>query len=329
MTNTQIPEYTLVVGHGRSGTNMVLDMLDCHTNTFCRNEPNELVGTAFRDLGDGMFLESQPADFETQWARAVAQTSVSCGHRDRPMVNKTYLRQFPGTGVAQYMMNRPKFRWFFMPRQGGKPVEQWNAPRFYMDRTQLSQALPVFKVLLCPAWAIKAHKICPGQRIVHVIRQPQDFIQSWWSRYVRRMDLPPEQVFMDNLPSVTRIQAHFGRANEGTQDYSMKNLLISELWRWRYVNEVMVQHLGGSDRYLQVGYESAMADQPAWAEKVFAFAGLEMTETSRQAVAGMRNILFKERQPDGLDPALVEEAVHHILSDSILRDQLPQGGAQT
>ena len=78
-----LPPHVLVVGHGRSGTNMVLDLLDCHRMSFCRNEPNELHGTAFTGLGDAMFGDPVPEDFAARWQRAVIRTARSNGARDR------------------------------------------------------------------------------------------------------------------------------------------------------------------------------------------------------------------------------------------------------
>ena len=42
--------YALIAGHGRSGTNWLLHLLDRSATTHCRNEPNEIAGNAFAAL---------------------------------------------------------------------------------------------------------------------------------------------------------------------------------------------------------------------------------------------------------------------------------------
>lgn len=308
--------HVLVVGHGRSGTNMVLDLFDCHRMTFCRNEPNELHGSAFTGLGDPMFGDPAPADFTARWHDAVARTIRANGARDRFGTDKAYFRSVLRARLGQAVMSRGRIRAQLLPRQDGATVEEWPCPAFYYDGAALARALPVLKILLAPAWTLRAHDLFDTQRVVHVIRPPESFVQSWWSRYVTGIGGGPEQVFADNQPSLRRILVHFGRAAEMPQGYSLRALVVSELWRWRYMNEVLAERLSASERYLPVPYEAVMADRLAWAEKIYAFAGLEMTEETRAQVTGMRNTLFGQRKPDGLEPDLVAAAMDEITADS-------------
>ena len=311
-----LPPHVLVVGHGRSGTNMVLDLFDCHRMTFCRNEPNELHGAAFTGLGDAMFGDPEPSDFAARWQQAVAQSIRSNGARDRFGTDKDYFRSDLHARLGQAVMSRARLRARLLPRQDGRTVEEWPCPGLYYDHEALARALPVLKILLAPAWTRRAHDLGGTQRVVHVIRRPEGFVQSWWSRYVTGIGGGPEQVFADNLPSLRRILQHFGRAGEMPQGYSLRALLVSELWRWRYMNEMLADGLSGSERYLPVPYEAVMAERTAWAEKIYAFAGLEMTAAARAQVTGMRNTLFGQRKPDGLEPGLVAAAVDEITADS-------------
>ena len=82
------------------------------------------------------------------------------------------------------------------------------------------------------------------------------------------------------------------------------------------LQQVLAEALSGSERYLPVPYEAVMADRTAWAEKLYAFAGLEMTEETRAQVEAMRNTLFGERKSDGLEPDLVAAAVEEVTADS-------------
>ena len=92
MPEHALSKYILIAGHGRSGTNLALDLLDCHRSTFCRNEPNEVIGSSFTQLGDSMFPHDTPDDFDDQWHRAVTTAKRSSGARDRFGIQKDYFR---------------------------------------------------------------------------------------------------------------------------------------------------------------------------------------------------------------------------------------------
>lgn len=325
MAGPDLQKHVFIVGHGRSGTNMVLDLFDCHRNTFCRNEPNELRGTAFAGLGDPMFATPDPALFEIAWRKAVAQTIRSSGARDRFATDKDFFRSELRARLGQWVMARGRLRALMVPQENGETVEEWLSPALYYDSAALARALPVLKMLLAPAWISHAHALVDTQHVVHVIRRPEGFVQSWWSRYVTGVGGGAEKVFADNQPSLRRILAHFDRPAEMPEHYSLEALVTSELWRWRYMNEVMLAQLARAPRYLKLAYEDVMADKPLWGDKIYAFAGLEMTPDCRQQIDNMQNTLFGRRKPDGLDPALVAGAVETVLHDSPWRAQLAEG----
>ena len=102
--------YVIVVGHGRSGTNMVLDLFDCHRGTLCRNEPNELHGSAFTGLGDAMFGDPIPSDFADRWHAAVMQSMGSNGARDRFGTDKNWLRGPLRARAGQAVMSKARLR---------------------------------------------------------------------------------------------------------------------------------------------------------------------------------------------------------------------------
>lgn len=319
MTKLELPRHLIIAGHGRSGTNMVLDLFDCHRETFCRNEANKLVGTAFTGLGDGMFMSPHSDDFAVHWRDAIATTARTSGSRDRFVLEKSYFRSPLRARIGQGFMSRAKLRACILPRLNGKIVEQWPCPSFYYARELLSEAFPVIKIHLVPAWYIKAHEAFPSQRLIQVIRRPEKFIQSWWSRYVIGIGGGPEKVFADNQPSLRKILEYFGRQDEIPRHYSLEGLLASELWRWRYMNEMIFDNLSHSDRYMLVPYECVMNDRLRWAEEMFEFAGLDMAAECRRKITDMQNTLFKKRK-DGLESSLVDPVVEQVLADSPLLD---------
>ena len=294
---------------------MVLDLLDLHPETWCRNEPNELHGSAFDGLGDPMF-GGGPADFAARWRVAVSLAAQSQGARDRFTTTKSCFRGPNRARIGQGAVARGKLRSLWLPRRDRATVEEWIAPRFHIDRAALRQMQPVLKILLAPAWTLAGRKAIPDTRVFHVLRAPDGFAQSWWGRYVNAIGGGPEQVFADNQPSLIRILRHFGRADEMPEDYSLRALVVSELWRWRYMNEIVLEGLAGSDGYLLIPYEGVMADRPGWARRIFDAADLDMTEDIATAVADMRNTLFSRRKGAGLDAAMVSDAIDEVLDGS-------------
>ena len=92
--------YVLIAGHGRSGTNWLLEILDQSRQTHCRNEPNECPGSAFFEVPTGRIHRPElDAELEAVWDQAVARTSTSFGMRDQSIpVDKDHFSR-----VAQRM----------------------------------------------------------------------------------------------------------------------------------------------------------------------------------------------------------------------------------
>ncbi len=311
--NTYQRKYVIVTGMGRSGTNMVLDILDQHPNTFCRNEPNALKSGPITALEEGFFLQETKANFSQRWYDAIMETSQCNGGRDRFLASKKYFRSAAHAVIGQAIMSRSKLRRMVLPAERN---DQWPCPAAYFDPPAQKAALPVLKILMCPGWITAAHPQVPAQHVLHIVRNPLGFVQSWWKRYVMRNPGGPEQVYADNRPSVRSIRQFYGKTEPLPDKFTLRNLVASELWRWRYVNERMQSTLAGSPRYMRLDYEMAVADRLETARKLYGFAGLDMPDKTLSRIAGMRNTLFAKHSPDGLDQDLIEDAIHEVMDDS-------------
>ena len=69
--------YALIAGHGRSGTNWLLHLLDRAAATHCRNEPNEIAGNEFAALPSPFVPVVDPTAFAEPWSRAVAEALMA------------------------------------------------------------------------------------------------------------------------------------------------------------------------------------------------------------------------------------------------------------
>jgi hypothetical protein len=150
--------YVLLSGSGRSGSNNLLDILDCHPDTLCRSEAPDIPGTVMSRLPKGGFRpgdEPEPftADFPERWRAAVVDSGCRNAKRDHfigdhkryfrhPLIARLLQPVF-GSGTARRWMARvaPVY---------GQP--EWPIPALYVSPARLAEAVPVFKVGCAAGW---------------------------------------------------------------------------------------------------------------------------------------------------------------------------------
>ncbi len=317
MSSTTIDRYLVIAGHGRSGSNRLLDAFDCHPAVFCRNEPNKPSGSPFLKLPDG-FFPSQRADFADLWKPTIDQAARQISVRDRLRgVGKDFVRSPIRRAYARHVFLRARPRKaaaLFAPslRSQTSPAEP-----HYAEPGLVSLAYPVFKILLTPGWLIDAFDGDPRMRVILNLRAPAGFLRSWRHRYAEAAGV--EEVFRANLNSLPRILQHFGAEGLAPHGFSEAALYESELWRWRYVNEIMLQRLKDSARFTAVTYEAFDSDPVGQSERLYAFAGVEMTAGVRDKIRLLENRLFKPRTNTRFrDEPLVAAAIDKVLEGSPL-----------
>jgi len=297
--------YILIAGHGRSGSNRVLDVLDCHPVTFCRNEPNEITGNSLLfSLPDGFFPDTLPTGFPALWDAARAEAMTRLSERDRfDRAPKLWTQKGPQHDLIGAILKRRRARQLAGIVRPDLAHADYSMPPGFADPVKLHRdALQVMKILLMPAWTIAAHDHDRGTRIIHNIRQPEAFLRSWYTRYVSTRD--PESVYADNLPYLTRILPVFDQKPRRNISYSAEKLFESELWRWRYVNESLFNALSGSKRYLISPYEAFDHDPDDAALAIFSFAGLVADDQTLARVRRLKNIFSTHGKSGKTSPSL-------------------------
>ena len=77
-------DYALVSGHGRSGTNWLLELLDLSPQTFCRNEPSGILNSPLKQFDYDRFVKrANQCALAESWDDAVRWTASHVGERDR------------------------------------------------------------------------------------------------------------------------------------------------------------------------------------------------------------------------------------------------------
>lgn len=311
--------YVVIIGRGRSGTNLALDVLDTHPRTLCRNEANRIPGAA---------LNALPLDFEdtraaewslSAWHAALGESALCHGARDRSRRDyKSYYRGPAGRFLCEYALPRQKLRRALRNIGLLRAINEWRVDwAFARDPAHLP-ALPVFKILTQPHWILRTHARDPGQHVIHMVRDPAGFIASWLNRYVAPRG--GEKVFADNLATLDLILDALGGDFASGRAFSEAALIESELWRWRYMNDTVFSTLSGSERYRLWPYDTVLAQPAAKGTEAMTWLGLDIDGGTRTRMSQMENTLFAKPHARKIDAAETRALAHHVLEGSPMAD---------
>lgn len=278
-------EYALIVGEGRSGTNWLLDLFDASPQTHCRNEPNIIPDTSPMAKLPLPFVPTPAVDavLERDWDDAVRWTITHMGWRDPKIVNpKNHLYELGRKlGISRTINQRPRtiLGKFIPSLRGG----EWMLPWWVGSRQRLARAKHVIKLVQIPAWAtwVLGHR--PGCRMIHIVRHPGGFLNSWRTRFLPR--LPLEVTLKSNHNRLKDIRAQFPEWGEKFGDIEAMSVVESELWYWRYASETI--YAAGKDRpanYRLVLYEQVAADPAGVARQIYEFAGVDWDDSIEQRI---------------------------------------------
>ncbi|MBI1366421.1 MAG: hypothetical protein GC153_10775 [Alphaproteobacteria bacterium] len=312
--------YIVIIGHGRSGSNRLLDAFDKHPATLCRNEPNETLHNPFSGLRPGFSPLGSDRDFIDAWRRAIATASREVSNRDRIGVTaKNFAPSRIRRLVAQHCLSRASLRRLLGLAAPPLLREQWPASLLYADPRLLNEAIPVFKILLNQGWILDAYHDEHTMKVVHNIRAPKAFLVSWYRRYAAVAG--QERVYRENLATLESILPHFGETSKRMGAFSRELLFESELWRWRYVNEIPYVALQGAPRYTVALYESFEKNPADETRRLFDFAGLSFTSEIGHGILNMKNRLFHP-QPSPRDDQynFLDSIIDRVLKGSPLYD---------
>lgn len=312
------PDYILIAGHGRSGTNWLLELLDQSPRTHARNEPDELAGSPYQRLPSPWVMDQPPTDFALRWAQAVEWTRHRVGQRDqRPKVDKAHFHWFSRRLGLVRINDSPRARRVLSLLLPSLAEPEWLLPRWLGSRQRLAQALPVFKHTQIPAWAAWAVEHVPEALILHIVRHPGGFLNSWRNRYVSEHN--HAQVLQANqrrLRLVAQIEPSWGRR---FGDVSAMGLDESELWFWRYAAETTHAAGQGRPRYHLVLFERLARCAVPIAEAIYREAGLEWNEqlAARVAARAADAVSISHKWQEKLTDTQVR-VIRRVLDDSPL-----------
>ncbi len=309
-TDEKAPRRHIVVySSGRSGSNRLLDIFDQHELTNCRNEIDvcDPVFDAFCTEADLRLSEPLAA----RWSALVQRSTFRKGDRDRfQLSHKRYLRDFPARLWGAAMRRRLRRHVLRIAS------DDWAIPGVILHPRAQADIVPVFKVSRPQRFLAATHAAMPAQTVVHNIREPEKYLNSWYNRLVvpeYNGDL--EAVYRLNRATAQEELRRNGMDVKLDEAFSLRALLVAELWNWRLCNEPIHEALRGSPRYRLVHYNEISTAPEETARRLFMHAGLEFTAMHAARIAALRNTLFASPHAARLDPVAVQEAADEVLSD--------------
>ena len=316
-------DYLIITGSGRSGTNMLLELLDCHDNTFCRNEPHALETNPVFPLSEELAEDLVPDVTIEAWTDAMRFCGSHNGERDRfDQVGKRYFRPGPLPALGLNLFKRRRVRSALSVFNPAYRTLEWPCPPLYISRKRLAQSYPVFKILRSPIPITATHAQDPRQRVAHMIRDPKGNLRSWYNRYIVTSVGDPVKVFNDNMTQVPSILRHYGEDPDQYGVFSEDALFETQLWLWRYIQETLIDRIGNSDRYMAFLYADAVKKPVQTAEKLYGFLELDFDEATAEKVRSTRNTLFAKGHSHDVPEIRMERAIERVLTGSKAMDVL-------
>ncbi|MEO1153307.1 MAG: sulfotransferase domain-containing protein [Pseudomonadota bacterium] len=310
-------DYLIITGSGRSGTNMLLDLMDCHDNTFCRNEPHALDTNPVFPMSEELAEDLVPDITMADWHHAMRFCATHSGERDRfDQEGKRYFRAGPLPALGLNIFKRRRARSALSFINPAYSTLEWPCPSLYINPRRLAESYPVFKILRSPVPITATHDQDPHQRVAHMIRDPKGNLRSWYNRYIIRTAGSPQKVFADNMTQVPSILRHYGEDPDRYGAFSEDALFETQLWLWRYIQETLIDRIGHSERYMPFLYADSVKKPVQTAEKLYGFLGLEFTEAHAEKVRSARNTLFAKGHSHDVPEARMDAAINTVLAGS-------------
>ena len=306
------PEYALISGQGRSGTNWLLELFDQSSETFCRNEPYGAPESPLKALEDDRFLiRPSTSTLDAHWDDAVAWTSVHMGLRDpKVRVSKNFMYDGSRKLGLYRVLKGPRIRRWLGTILPSFRAAEWSVPPWIANPERLAEATAILKLVGAPGWIVFVLRHRPQTPIFHIVRHPGGYLNSWANRWAKNRDM--EATRFDNQKRLQRIVEVSPEWADRFGDISSMSVERAELWAWIYVNEVIHQAGRASDRYHHIIYEDLVSDPGGVVKSLYTSLGLAWTPEieARVRAIGSTSAAIASAWRTGLSPehiALAEE----------------------
>ncbi len=313
---TPLP-HALLFSTGHTGGNRLLDILDQHPWTNCRNEPQR-SGSEFEYLWLDGYKSLSKEDFDFRWANLTSKARFEQGAFDRLHAKrKAYLRWVPAW-IWSHIAQRTRLRALF-----GIKKQIWSIPRVCIRNEHKDKIFPVLKVGGKPNLVLDQHQTTPNQYVIHALRRPDAYLQSWYNLYVKLQSRPYIDLQNDTLSFLENVlpPSQFAALQP---DNTLETLIRLELIKVRACHESIFVNFRDSDHHLTITFEEFNRDPLVATQRVFAFLGLDSPERTTTGSAQLKNSLFANPHAEKLDKSILDQAMRDIMGDSPLLSLWPE-----
>lgn len=266
-----------IFGYGRSGTNWLLNILDLHGDTHCRNEPNKQSASLFKHVPLSYGRFEPDASFEALWDDAVEWACTHYGAGDRmPRSKKNYLYDLPFDLGMWPILEKQKIRLMLSPLSPSLASSEWRLPWWLGPRNALEKARPVLKIVAQHNWCrwVIANRLNSPK--VHIVRHPGGVMVSWAKRYLSQNDADMVlEVNIDRLKTIIEFKPEW---EEIIGDLSRISVKEAEMWFWRYSTEELFESGQKDDKYLLTIYEKIIANPSEEVKNIYEFCDLTIDD---------------------------------------------------
>ena len=316
----------LIFGHGRSGTNWLMDLFDISPHTHCRKEPHMIERGFLSQLPEAWHREPDEQAMQRGWVAAMRLSTTHMGERDHPGTGwKLHYYAFPRwLGLYTAVRGRTRRRMLAKVLPSLRQPE-WPLPTWLGSRRALEAALPVVNLPQSPIWAAWVLKHRPRSAVLHIVRHPGGFLNSWRNRYLKKEDLA--EVLRLNRQRLHEIVAADATWADRIGDIDRMDESESELWYWCFAAERIHRAGEGLPAYRRIVYEQLTAEPLQVTEQCYAFTGLPWNDDIRKAVAAASRT--SESIAANWRTRLTDEQialVERILAGSLMRDWWTRDG---
>lgn len=305
--STKTPPYILIVGHGRSGTNWLLDILDASPNTHCRNEPDETANSSLEYMKSLRFSEKALEYVTDNWEERVNLSRISMSERDHHIdTSKNHIYALSQkTGLVSLPV-RPKIKRalrIFVPNLW---KGEWPVPWWISNRSDLENSCTILKMNMLFASFVNWHlEKYPHIPVLHIVRHPCGYLNSSINRFFSKCSLVKISQEYDlyqamlhttilNAPNWTK---HLG-------ELETMDLFETVIWFWRLNNEIINLFGRSYPNYRVVVYEKIVINPLINSKKIYDFCGLEWTEKIKTIITkGLKKSVWGDLSIDPIDNA--------------------------
>lgn len=283
MMNSNSGECAVILGQGRSGTNWLSQLLDMSPDTHVRNEPNEIPACPLNLLPSPDICGVGHAALKDGWEHASAHAMHHFGiHDPRAPIRKSYYHSLSSFLHLPSIMFRPRLRGATGVLWPSLRCNEWRLPFWIGSQKKLERSLHILKIVQAPNWASWILEHEPTTKVIHIVRHPGGFLNSWRRRYLAHHD--SKDVLQANLVRMRRLADSDPRWASMVGDIDQMSVDESELWYWRYAAE-KVDGCGSSrHQYMLVIFEDLVEETGTIVERLYSFLGLELGPESFKGI---------------------------------------------